>query len=47
MTAQPSKTNVADQITLADLLEDPIIGDLTVRFVANAKKVINFQDRSE
>ena len=43
MTAQP-KTNVADQITLADLLEDPIIGDLTVRFVANAKKVINNVD---
>ena len=43
MTAQP-KTNVADQITLSDLLEDPIIGDLTVRFVANAKKVINNVD---
>lgn len=43
MTAQP-KTNVADQITLADLLEDPIIGDLAVRFVANAKKVINNVD---
>ena len=44
MTAQPSKTNVAEQITLADLLDDPIIGDLTVRFVANAKKVINNVD---
>ena len=43
MTAQP-KTNVADQVTLADLLEDPIIGDLTVRFVANAKKIINNVD---
>ena len=44
MTAQPSKTNVAEQITLADLLEDPIIGDLTVRFVSNAKKIINSID---
>ena len=43
MTAQP-KTNVADQITLSDLLDDPIIGDLTVRYVANAKKVINNVD---
>ena len=43
MTAQP-KINVADQITLADLLDDPILGDLTVRFVANAKKVINNVD---
>lgn len=40
MTAQP-KVNVADQVTLADLLDDPIIGDLTVRYVANAKKIIN------
>ena len=44
MTAQPSKTNVAEQVTLADLLDDPIVGDLTVRFVANAKKVINNVD---
>ena len=43
MTSQP-KTNVADQITLADLLDDPIIGDLTVRYVANAKKIINNVD---
>ena len=43
MTAQP-KVNVAEQITLADLLDDPILGDLTVRFVANAKKVINNVD---
>ena len=43
MTAQP-KTDVADQITLADLLDDPIVGDLTVRFVANAKKIINTVD---
>ena len=43
MTAQP-KINVAEQITLADLLNDPIVGDLTVRFVANAKKVINNVD---
>lgn len=43
MTAQP-KVNVAEQVTLADLLEDPIIGDLTVRFVANAKKIINNVD---
>ena len=44
MTAQSSKTNVAEQITLADLLDDPVVGDLTVRFVANAKKVINNVD---
>ena len=43
MTAQP-KINVAEQVTLADLLDDPILGDLTVRFVANAKKVINNVD---
>lgn len=44
MTAQPSKNNVAEQITLAELLNDPIIGDLTVRFVSNAKKIINSID---
>lgn len=42
-TAQ-KPTNVAEQINLAELLDDSVVGDVTVRFICTLKKILNNYD---